>query len=96
MLLWENLINKCGDKYGNNLCRTISLTPTISGWRDLRKSFETGFLPENGDVILSSAFVEDEDEDEDVKVIGREFDYEMNREYVYLEHLSIDSSDEYD
>lgn len=74
------------------LCRTISLTPTISGWRDLRKSFETGFLPENGDVILSSDFVEDED----VKVIGREFDYEMNRVYVYLEHLSIDSSDEYD
>ncbi|WP_419957310.1 hypothetical protein [Psychrobacillus psychrotolerans] len=29
-------------------------------------------------------------------VLGREFDYEMNRVYVYLEHLSIDSSDEYD
>ena len=41
---------------------------------------------------MSSAFVEDED----VKVIGREFDYEMNRVYVYLEYLSIDSSDEYD
>lgn len=41
---------------------------------------------------MSSAFVEDEDE----KVIGREFDYEMNRVYVYLEYLSIDSSDEYD